>query len=181
MSDHRFAFTGPHLSVAPIATGFDAFVPGSNPLRLGIHDLPAECSVREPGVIMGCRGVISARNNDPVARYRWDATGNTVRCLHCGADVTAATTVNVWREMLSPAVPALPSPNARANELRPAVAARFAYARELLAARRPKEAEGQLRYAADLVLDAIAAGCDDPAGLARDLAVLRDEVRAAQR
>lgn len=166
------------LPADPIATGFGVFVPGSNPLRLGIRDLPAECSVREPGVIMGCRGVISARNNDPAARYRWDATGNAVRCLHCGADVTAATTVNVWREMLAPA---LPSPNARANELRPAVAARFAYARELLAARRPKEAEGQLRYAADLVLDAIAAGCDDPAGLARDLAALRAEVSAAQR
>ena len=137
--------------------------------------------MREPGVIAGCRGVMSVRNNAPVDRYRWDATGDTVRCLHCGADVTAATTANVWNEMLSPAVPALPSPNARANELRPAVAARFAYARELLAARRPKEAEGQLRYVADLVLDAIAAGCDDPAGLARDLAALRAEVSAAQR
>ena len=112
------------LPADPIATGFGVFVPGSDPLRLGIHDLPAECSVREPGVIAGCRGVMSVRNNAPVDRYRWDATGDTVRCLHCGADVTAATTANVWREMLAPAVPALPSQPSALDEL--LAAARYA-------------------------------------------------------
>lgn len=122
MDNDRFAFTGPHIPVAPIATGVD--LANGLDLSVALRDLPAECSVREPGVIMGCRGVMSARNNDPAARYRWDATGDTVRCLHCGADVTAATTANVWREMLAPAVPALPSQPSALDEL--LAAARYA-------------------------------------------------------
>ena len=50
-----------------------------------------------------------------------------------------------------------------------------------LAEKRPLKAR---EYADELAwdaLDAIAAGCDDPAGLARDLAALRAEVSAAQR
>ncbi len=145
------------------------------------RDLPAQCSVKEPGVIAGCRGVMSVRNNAPVDRYRWDATGDTVRCLHCGADVTAATTANVWNEMLSPAVPALPSPSARGNELRAVVTSGLDGVRVTLAEGRPLKAQ---EYADELAwdaLDAIAAGCDDPAELARDLAALRAEVSAAQR
>ena len=142
------------------------------------RDLPAQCSVKEPGVIAGCRGVMSVRNNAPVDRYRWDATGDTVRCLHCGADVTAATTANVWNEMLSPAVPALPSPSARGNELRAEFGVYAARARKFGTHLAVPDVLAELT---DLALAAIAAGCDDPAGLARSLAALRAEVSAAQR
>lgn len=141
------------------------------------------CKVVGDGRINACADV-QGIGDYMTANLAWRPDVLVVVCRRCGTEVTAATSPEGWRSTLDPIVlpPApLPSPNARANELRPVVAARLSYARALLADRRPKEAEGQLRYAADLVLDAIAAGCDDPAGLARDLAALRAEVSAAQR
>ena len=69
----------------------------------------------------------------------------------------------------------------RANAMRNAVVHRqFGGVREYLAGDRPAKALEYLKSeVAWDALAAIAAGCDDHEGLARDLAALRDEVTAA--
>lgn len=73
------------------------------------------------------------------------------------------------------------SPNARANELRDRARSQAEGLREYITEGRPAKA---LEYLKDEVawnaLAAIAAGCDDPAGLARDLVALRAEALAAR-
>jgi len=181
MSDDRFGYTGPLLATAPIATGFAAHDPGNINLGIPESSLPRACSVKELGVIMGCVGIFRERTNHPHAHYRWDDTGNVVRCRHCLADVTAAQSTEGWRTTLAPAVPALPSPNSRANELHDRARSQAEGLRGYIAEGRPAKA---LEYIKDEVvwsaLDAIAAGCDDPAGLARDLAALHAEAIAAR-
>jgi hypothetical protein len=116
--------------------------------------------------------------SDVVARARGS---DAVLCRFCFADVTPLVSAESWALVFAPAAPALPSPNARANELRAAAVRDIAGVREWLADDRPLKASECADEVAWDALDAIAAGCDDPAGLARDLAALRDEVRAAQR
>lgn len=169
-----------NIPVAPVTFGVDL---GGAPSPLNLlanYALPRECSVKEPGVIMGCAVGLGARDRSCGALFRRDLVAGVIRCRFCDADVTATLSSEAWSEAFAPAVPALPSASARSNELRPVVAARFAYARALLVDRRPKEAEEQLRYVADIALEAIAAGCDDPAGLARELNALRAEVNASR-
>ena len=138
------------------------------------------CKVSGHNRILGCRRVDGGRCAS-VEDFAWGLDLGVVACAYCGADVTAALPLAAWAEMLAPSSPALPSPNARANELRAAAVRDIAGVREWLADDRPLKASECADEVAWDALDAIAAGCDDPAGLARDLAALRDEVRAAQR
>ena len=110
--------------------------------------------------------------------------GVRIAVSHIGAKrapVDPLVSAESWALVFAPAAPALPSPNARANELRAAAVRDIAGVREWLADDRPLKASECADEVAWDALDAIAAGCDDPAGLARDLAALRAEVSAAQR
>ena len=141
---------------------------------------PRFCEVTRIATIRGCVGV--REHSDPlIANFERSEHVGVVVCRHCGTDVTAALHLDDWEERLEPAVPALPSPNARGNELRSIVADGLDGVRVTLAEKRPLKAREYADALAWDALAAIAAGCDDPAGLARDLAVLRAEVSAAQR
>lgn len=141
------------------------------------------CKVVGDGRINACADV-QGIGDYMTANLAWRPDVLVVVCRRCGTEVTAATSPEGWRSTLDPIVlpPApLPSPSARGNELRAVVTSGLDGVRVTLAEGRPLKAR---EYADELAwdaLDAIAAGCDDPAGLARDLAALRAEVSAAQR
>ena len=138
---------------------------------------PLFCKVSRPAHIRGCFGV-RAQPDNPLSHFQWHADIAVAVCRHCGAEVTGAFPIAAWREMLAPA---LPSPNARGNSLRAAVEKRIGHVREFIDGDQPARALDLATVAAWEGHDAIAAGCDDPAGLARDLVALRAEVSAAQR
>jgi hypothetical protein len=146
------------------------------------------CVVMNGPMILGCRWTRDLSARDRKLSFRRDDTGNVVRCLGCKADVTAALSVEQWNAMLAPAVSAVPSGHPthrtsreRANDMRNAVVRQFGGVREYLSEDRPAKAleylKGEVVWSA---LDAIAAGCDDHEGLARDLAALRAEALAAR-
>jgi len=137
------------------------------------------CEPSASGIQRACFAALSSPDRSVPALFVRSDDRATARCRFCGVDVTMIGTPQEWARAFGDPVPEPPQPTA--NELRSIVADGLDGVRVTLAEGRPLKAQEYADALAWDAIDAIAAGCDAPAGLARDLAALRAEVEAAQR